>query len=187
MNEQYQLFRLMPISTHRSSNEYMLFQPEFEYLAASLDRNTFYLMNQMELNACDKINYLYSCYQDAAIMTVKQKSGNGCEINIFRGMPNLHKKCRIQSTMPFPKSVKLKTTNSWFLPSIANMNSTLYAMAIPFTFSLSGEEILIQRDCIIKTDHVHIRSRGFTYHVKWIHTGRAAYFTYQYNTTWWYV
>lgn len=91
INEHYQLFRLIPIPTHRSSNEDISIQPEFEYLAASLDRNTFYVMHQSELNACDKLDSTYSCNQNAAIISVNQESGNKCEINMFMGIQHLHK------------------------------------------------------------------------------------------------
>lgn len=62
-NEEYQLFRVIPIPTHRKEGEYLIIKTRTDYLAASLDRNSFYKISQLNLSNCQKVDQSFLCQQ----------------------------------------------------------------------------------------------------------------------------
>lgn len=114
--EQFQLFNLVPITTTQNNHSVSI-KPSAKYLATTLDRGKYWIMDEIDFRACRSTKSKeYICDSNRPLYTSNSKVAE-CEIKLLSHAKEFARTCKVM-IVPEQKSVswvKLNSGNTWIL------------------------------------------------------------------------
>lgn len=124
---EFQLFNIIPIPTRHDGNRISII-PESRYLLITLQKDTFYQMNEKEYSTCFQTQETAMICKLTHPMNQAQSTRSQCERDLLTKMSSLSPNCRYQITPEEEIWIQLHQRNKW----IYNLRdkSTLNAVCV---------------------------------------------------------
>lgn len=158
-NEQFQIFKLIPVPT-KANDSFVLMQPSIDFLLATRNRNYFFTMVDREFNNC--IMYSddqYICKRNKPLLTTATHL-HECEINMLEHK-QLAKTCKIQTNAMENTWIPLHQANRWIYVLYNEYDVDLICGDEIEHIKIQGEGILtIRRDCVLKHETLELNGQS---------------------------
>lgn len=157
--EEFQVYHLIPVPI-RHGHEHISIIPESPYLLITLKRNTFYQMNEQDLNQCIKPHGTAMICPAGQPINSVESSRSKCERDLLTGQQDFGH-CHILADTVTDVWTPLKTSNKWIYTLKETTLINIVQSSNVDTVTLQGSGILvIQPGCELSHDGVTITGRS---------------------------